>query len=486
MIILSNKQMAQCDRDTIAKGTMSTVLMQRAGMAVAREIMQRFPKQNTLLICGPGNNGGDGFIVANILKEHDWNVVVALYGSKDTLKNDAKYAAEKWTEDVLPITFSLLANDKYSLVIDALFGTGLSTVIPETIAQIFTYLNSSKKHTVVAIDIPSGINGDNGSIMGKALKAKLTITFAFPKIGHFLYPGREYTGELVVADIGIKLSIPTNLSLNSPVLWDIPALTHHHHKYSRGYALIYGSNTTFSGAALLAAEAAVRIGAGIVRIICEKTLLPIYAGYLRSLLFSSYDAVLDFSRVSSILIGPGTGMTAITREHVLATLARKKSCVLDADALRVFTDNPEELFKAIKKCAKVIITPHLGEFTALFPSCSYDKLTNVRLAAKSSGAVVVLKGADTVIASPNGCAAINNNALPSLATAGSGDVLAGIITGLLARGMSAFFAACAGVYVHGKCAIDLYGVIAEDLVKNIPSVLNSLYTDHNKQNNSEL
>jgi NAD(P)H-hydrate epimerase len=478
--LLTPGQMGEADRLTIVGGTSGTVLMENAGRAVADAISRRWPPRPAAVLCGPGNNGGDGFVAARILAERGWPVQLALLGERATLKGDAAWAASLWTGPVEPL--SVEAIDGAGLIVDALFGAGLARPIDGVAAEVITAIG--ERHVpVVAVDVPSGLDGASGAIRGVAPQATLTVTFFRRKPGHLLLPGRVLCGDTIVAPIGIGAgvldTVAPDTGANHPAWWlgDLPWATAVGHKYSRGHALIAGG-AVMTGAARLAARAAARVGAGLVTVAAPEPAFPIYAAALTGIIVApiaatgDFEALLADKRRNAALIGPGAGTDPETRDKALAILAAGKRTVLDADALTVFAENPDALFKAIR--SPCVLTPHEGEFTRLFDA-SGSKLERARRAAKASGAVVLLKGADTVIAAPDGRAAINENAPPELATAGSGDVLAGIVLGLLAQGMPAFEAASAAAWLHGAAAHAFgAGLIAEDLVDSLPAALADL------------
>jgi ADP-dependent NAD(P)H-hydrate dehydratase / NAD(P)H-hydrate epimerase len=477
--LLSAAQMNEADRLTMAAGTPGVLLMQRAGDAVARAIERRFMPRRVSVLCGPGNNGGDGFVVAAKLAQSGWPVRVALLGSVDALPADAQHHARRWHGNIEPLAPGIIEDAE--LLVDALFGSGLSRHLPASVAGLLAYA-SRRGVPMVAVDIPSGIVGDSGENWGAAA-AMCTVTFERKKPGHLLLPGRDLCGPVVVAEIGIPPAVLNSLGLdtweNTPALWrtKLPQLHASGNKYSRGHALLYGGHP-MTGAARLAARAAARSGAGLTTIAVPAPAFGIYAASLTSIIVHPLSADQDLSelledrRYSAFLIGPGAGVNDATRARALAMLATGRAAVLDADAISVFASRPEELFQAIH--GPCVITPHEGEFSRIFDAAG-DKLTRARLAARRSGAVVVLKGADTVIAAPDGRAAINSNAPSTLATAGSGDVLGGIILGLLTQGMDAFPAAAAAVWMHGDAASEFgVGLIAEDLPDLLPSVLRRL------------
>jgi hydroxyethylthiazole kinase-like uncharacterized protein yjeF len=478
--LLTCAEMARADAAAIAGGIPSERLMEAAGSAVAAAIHSRFQPQPTVILCGPGNNGGDGFVVARLLAGAGWPVAVALLGGADALKGDAKLNASRWSGAVNPLSAASLKDA--ALVVDALFGAGLTRPLGGDAAAVVEEINR-RALPCVAVDVPSGIHGDTGEVLGSAPKCRLAVTFFRLKPGHLLLPGRAHCGETVVADIGIPASaldaIQPSCLANGPALWrDVfpwPRLDGH--KYDRGHAVVVGG-ATMTGAGRLAARAALRAGAGLLTIVSDPAAQPIYAADRASFMTRvlhdqrDFDALLADARKNAVLLGPGNGADVTTQMRVLAALAAKKRCVLDADAITAFADDPQMLFRAIR--SPCVITPHDGEFKRIF-AAGGDKLTRARAAAKASGAVVLLKGADTVIAGPDGRAAINHNAPADLATAGAGDVLGGIILGLLAQGMEAFEAACAAAWLHGEAANAFGpGLIADDLPEMLPKALRLL------------
>jgi hydroxyethylthiazole kinase-like uncharacterized protein yjeF len=475
--LLRVAQMEEADRLTVQAGTPGIELMQNAGSAVAREIARRWSPRPTVVLCGPGNNGGDGFVVARVLAAAGWPVRLALAGSIEQLRGDARHHALLWQHPVEPLEIGVLENA--ALVVDALFGSGLRRPLSGEIPRI---LEAAAGLPLVAVDVPSGLLGDSGESLG-AVPAAMTVTFTRKKPGHVLLPGRELCGETVVADIGTTAGLLERIPLetweNDPALWrgDLPQLRASGNKYSRGHALLWGGYPT-SGAARMAARAAARAGAGLTTIAVAPEALPIYAAALTSIMVraaatpADLDELLADKRFNALLIGPGAGVDAATRARALAMLATRRAVLLDADAISAFAQDRRTLFAAVG--GPCVLTPHDGEFARLF-AASGDKLARSRAAARASGAVIVLKGADTVIAAPDGRAVINANAPATLATAGSGDVLGGMILGLLAQGMDAFAAAAAGVWLHGAAASDFGpGLLAEDLPDLLPGVLRRL------------
>ena len=504
--VLTVAEMGEADRRTIAAGTPGITLMEAAGAAVADEVMRRFPDRPVIVLCGPGNNGGDGFVAARLLKEAGYRVRLALLGDFGALKGDAAIAAAayKGTAEALSVDILTGAGADGAVVIDALFGAGLTRPLEGVALATIRALNR-RRLPVIAVDLPSGIHGDSGAVLGgdegAAPTAISTITFFRKKIGHLLVPGRETSGDITVAEIGIPASvlgvIAPMAAENGPALWGktFPWPILSAHKYSRGHAVILGG-AQMTGAARLAAQSCMRAGAGLATIACPPEALALYAAALPGVLTTALThpadvfSLLDDARKNVVLLGPGNGVTDATRSHVLFALEANRRCVLDADALTVFSHRPQDLIDGLQATAKAlggpaaVLTPHEGEFARLFRRVTLtqpngapatDKLSRARAAAAATNAVVLLKGADTVIAHPDGRVRINANAPPTLATAGAGDVLAGLITGLLAQGMDPFDAASAGTWIHGAAAEAFGpGLIAEDLPNLVPSILREI------------
>lgn len=484
LALLTVSEMYTADSLAIGKGTPGVVLMENAGAAVAQAIMARWTPRPTVVLCGPGANGGDGFVVARLLTQAGWPVRLGLLGERGGLKGDAALAAAAWTGPAEPADPALPADAE--LVVDALFGAGLTRPVEGAAADLIAAMAGK---IIVAVDLPSGVHGDDGRALGAAPQADLTVTFYRKKPGHALVPGRFLCGEVVVADIGISDTvldvIQPNHWENAPALWRglFPQPKPDGHKYQRGHAVVLGGGT-MTGAARLAARAALRAGAGLVTVACPSSASPIYAAGSPSLIVEAADddaafaALLSDKRKNAVLLGPGAGVGPVTRARVLAALETEKSCVLDADALTSFKDEPQNLLDRLDD--RCLLTPHEGEFARLFNEHDFDgrgasKLGRARAAAAYSGAVVLLKGADTVVAAPDGRAAVNTLASPWLATAGSGDVLGGIALGLMTQGMPTFEAACAAAWLHGAAGVRLGpGLIAEDLPDALPAVLQDL------------
>ncbi len=510
--LLTPTETGEADRLAEARGIASLDLMARAGKAVAdiATLMTRGPDTRIAVLCGPGNNGGDGFVAARLLRDHGFDVRLFLLGDRAALKGDAAEMARRWPLPMRPATPDALQS--MHLVIDALFGAGLSRPLEGEAAELVEAVNASRL-PVLAVDVPSGLDGASGEARGVAIQARRTVTFFRKKPGHLLMPGRELCGELTVADIGIPDSvletIEPRLHENGPVLWisDFNWPKHGGHKYLRGHAVIVSGPALQTGAARLGARGALRVGAGVVTLVGNGAATAIIATQITSIMVRSVSGASALSeflrdeRRNAVLIGPGASIGPDTVADVLAILRSSAATVLDADALTSFADpegngdraeasmgflarngdrgpaQPSTLFDAIKgRAAPVVMTPHEGEFKRLFGDLPGSKVERARTAAAQSGAIIILKGTDTVIAAPDGRAVINSNAPPWLATAGSGDVLAGFVTGLLAQHMPAFEAACAAVWLHGECA-DAFGIglIAEDLPDLLPAILRKLH-----------
>jgi len=481
LALLTAQQVRVVDALAAHQGEDVFKLMQRAGEAVAAEIMRRIAPCQVVVLVGPGNNGGDGLIAAAKLKEAGWSVTVALLGEADQLKGAAAQALAVWDGPTEPITRDCC--DQAALVVDAVFGVGCERDIPAHLVSLYTAL-FDKRIPVVAVDIPSGIASNTGQLLGGAPMAFLTVTFARKKPGHLLLPGRIHAGEVVVADIGIAPDIYSiiqpNLFENGPELWlhALPEPQLHDHKYSRGVALIAGG-AEMTGAARLAARAAQRAGAGMVQVAAPAESADIYRIDLESCIVhqladaEAWGRLLATTNYSAICIGPGLGRSEDVRADVLRALRTDIPTVLDADGISSFAGHRSEILAELRP--HTVMTPHNGEYDRLFDTRG-DALRRACLAAVSSGSIVLLKGATTVIAAPDGTCILNTNAPPTLATAGAGDVLAGLITGLMAQGMPPLLAAAAGAWMHGAVAYDFGpGLIAEDLISNLPLLLNYLY-----------
>ena len=499
--LLTIAEMAEAERLAIAGGVSGMALMENAGRAVANAVARRYPRSApaVCVVAGPGNNGGDGFVAARVLAERGFPVRVLLLGEQARLKGDAAEAARRWLGQIEAATPEALAGS--GVIIDALFGAGLDRPVEGPAAAMIAAMNSAGM-PVVAVDLPSGINGASGAVMGVAVKAAETVTFFRRKPGHVLLPGRIHCGTVYVAEIGIPSAVLEQIHpriwVNCPQLWAgkfrIPAVDAH--KYARGHAVIASGGLASTGAARLAARAALRAGAGLVTIASPREALAVNAMASPAVMVRPIDGASELSvmlsdrRLNAIVLGPGGGVGQAMREMVLAALSGERAAVLDADVLTSFSEAPETLFSAIKLrfsdkftdvSHETILTPHEGEFMRIFKQLPKtieftSKIDRVCSAASISGATILLKGPDTVIASPDGRAVITENSPPWLATAGSGDVLAGLLAGLLAQGMPAFEAACAAAWLHGEAGNVIGpGLIAEDLPEALPQVYSGLF-----------
>jgi ADP-dependent NAD(P)H-hydrate dehydratase / NAD(P)H-hydrate epimerase len=480
LALLMPQEMARADTIAVASGRSVDMLMQAAGEAVAAAVVARWPARPTLVLCGPGNNGGDGFVVARVLQDAGWPIRVALLGARKSLEGAAARHAARWSGSVEALSPAAVRDAE--LVVDAILGAGLARPVTGPAAETLAAV-AGRAIPVVAIDVPSGLDGATGAVRGVAAAADLTVTFFRKKPGHLLLPGRRLCGATVVAHIGIPAAALDEISPktheNGPALWldRYPWPRLDDHKYRRGHALVLGGESV-TGAARLAARAALGMGAGLVTLAAPRAVWPVYASALTSVIvrgiggLEDFKALLDDVRRNVVLLGPGGGIGPALRDAVCAALATGRGVVLDADALTVFADAPAALLDAI--AGPAVLTPHEGEFDRLF-ALAGDKLARARAAAERSRAVVVLKGPDTVIAAPDGRAVVNANAPPELATGGTGDVLAGMIAGLMAQGMDAFAAASAAVWLHGEAGqAGGPGLVAEDLIAVLPGVLRGL------------
>jgi NAD(P)H-hydrate epimerase len=483
--------MGEADRLAAAHGVASLALMENAGAAVAAEAARMVPHgARVAVLCGPGNNGGDGFVAARHLSEAGFAVDVALLGPRDALKGDAAAMARRWSGKVDPLAFASFEGAQ--LIVDALFGAGLARPLDETAAAAVEAVNATAT-PVLAVDVPSGLDGSTGRATGPVIRADRTITFFRRKPGHVLLPGRELCGTVRVANIGIPDSVLEVIKpqtwLNGPGLW-LPEFRWPQpggHKYSRGHAVVVSGPATHTGAARMGARGALRVGAGLVTMASPAESLLVNAMHLTAIMLMPFESpdglfgILADRRKNAVLLGPALGVDEETCELVRAVLSSGAAAVIDADAITSFAPEPDALFSAIAAHPgrPAVLTPHEGEFERIFPDLSQgSKLERARLAAKRSGAVVLLKGTDTVVATPDGRAAINEDAPPWLATAGAGDVLGGFVVGLLAQGMPPFEATAAAVWLHGATAEAFGpGLIAEDLPERLPEVLQKLYRD---------
>src|SRR5499433_884524 len=474
--LLTTAEMAEADRRTIAGGIAGIQLMENAGRSVADAVSARHPPAlRVAVVAGPGNNGGDGFVAARLLAERGYRVRVLLVGDANRLRGDAGLAAQRWRGPTAAAEPAALM--PADVIIDALFGAGLDRPVKGVARAMIEAMNAAP--CVYTVDLPSGINGTTGAVMGLAVNATETVTFFRRKIGHVLLPGRLHCGNVRIADIGIAASvldqIKPRISINAPDLWakGFPLPRVDGHKYARGHAVVVSGGVSSTGAAL-------------VTIASPREALAVNAAASLAVMVRPVDGAdeltsfLDDPRRNVVVIGPGGGVGQPMRDLVLAALKGERAVVLDADALMSFADEPQVLCAAVRTRGKAtLMTPHEGEFSRLFKALEDEapsKLERARRAAQTTGAVVLLKGPDTVAAAPDGRAAIADNAPPWLATAGSGDVLAGIVAGCLAQGMSGFEAAAAAVWLHGEAGSAAGpGLIAEDLPEVMPGIYRRLF-----------
>jgi len=490
--LLTNAEMAEADRLTIAEGTPGAVLMENAGRAVANSVQTHYAgAERIIVVAGPGNNGGDGYVAARLLAKQGYDVRIAAFGDPARLKGDAADAAKQWEGDTHAAEPAGLS--EADLIVDALFGAGLDRVVEGAARLLIDAMNASRA-PVIAVDLPSGINGSSGMVMGEAVRAARSVTFFRRKPGHVLLPGRMYCGPVEVADIGIPASVLERVRpqtfVNAPGLWggQFPIPKVEGHKYARGHAVVVSGEVSSTGAARLAARGALRAGAGLVTIASPPSALAVNAAASLAVMVRSVDgaeALTEFMsdhRRNAVVLGPGGGVDAPMRAMVLSALAGPQAIVLDADALTSFADDPAPLFAASAgRVGDVVLTPHEGEFSRLFNRQGGipkegSKLRRARAASRAANAVVLLKGPDTVVAAPDGRATIAENAPPWLATAGAGDVLAGFIAGLLVQGMPAFEAASAAAWLQGEAGREVGpGLISEDIPEAIPTIYRRLF-----------
>ena len=497
--LLTNTEMADADRRTIAGGVPGLRLMERAGEAVADAIRARFRAgSRVVVVAGPGNNGGDGFVAARLLAETGYEVEVLLIGDVSRLKGDAALAAKAWMARNGPVgSAEPTALAGADVIIDALFGAGLDRPVDGPARAMIEAMNTLPV-PIVAVDLPSGVNGTSGMVMGDAVRASQTVTFFRKKPGHVLLPGRLFCGPISVADIGIAgdvlAAIRPRAFENTPQLWHryFPRPQLSGHKYDRGHAVVASGPSWSTGAARLAGRGALRAGAGLVTIASPREALSVNAATNLAIMVRPVDGADELThfladpRLNAFAIGPGFGVGDETCACVLAALAGERTVVLDADAITSFAREPQRLAVALKRRGEggrtTILTPHEGEFSRFFGTLDErtkvgTKLDRARLAAELTAAVVLLKGADTVVAAPDGRAAIASNAPAYLATAGAGDVLTGFALGLAAQGMPGFEAAAAATWLHGEAALSFGpGLVSEDLPECLPRVYQTLLT----------
>ncbi len=510
-VILNIDQTRTVDRKTIASSKTGFELLSAAGRQVFEVVRKVASKDDRILVaCGSGNNGGDGLIAARLLLDDGFNVSVALMGAPESLLGDVLLALNALNHPTIPLSQTRPAD--FELIIDALLGTGIDRLITGKLAKWIDEANASIA-SVISIDIPTGISGDSGAVMGTSIEAEHTVTFFRKKPGHVLFPGRHYCGTIHLRQIGINASL---LEAMQPVVYEndcslwqelIPSIDWHDHKYTRGHTLVITGGASSTGAARLAGRAALRAGAGVVTFACPESAIDNVAAHVTCEMIKRVDSaneledMLTDNRIKSIVLGPGMGVGSQTRAMVRAALNSSASVVLDADALTSFTNRLDELVKYIAAAkGDVVLTPHRGEFSRLFdehflPDVSLtseihkteselatkSKIQLTIEAAKVCGATVVLKGPDTVIANPDGNCIVNTNAPPWLATAGSGDVLAGTIAGWLAQSVNGFISASIGCWMHGEAARAFGpGLIATDIPKQYPLIHRHILKLHSR------
>jgi hydroxyethylthiazole kinase-like uncharacterized protein yjeF len=478
--------MRRAEQITIKNGTPSINLMENAGRGVAEEVVRRFPRGSKVLVCcGLGNNGGDGFVCARTLRERGYHVRLGLLGKPEELKAESKEMARRWDETIEPLTPKSVEGAE--VIVDAIWGSGLRGPVNGVVGQIIDEV-TQRKLPVVAVDMPTGIDATFGNVHGVAFEAVSTVTFFRRKTGHVLLPGKRYCGDVRVVDIGIPKSVIPEVApqtfVNEPDFWlrYYPRLKSDGHKYDRGHAVVVSGPMESTGASRMAARAALRIGAGLTSLATSKAAFYINAAQVTSIMLAVYEGATGLGEVfqsdrrrNAVLIGPGAGVSQDTRDNVAAVLGSEAVAVIDAEGLTAFEGRSQELFTLIQnRNAATILTPHRGEFDRLFPELgnAESKLEQAKRAAEISGGVVVFKGPDTVVAAPDGLSAISEGSPPWLATAGTGDILAGMITGLCAQTMSPFDAAAASVWMHAELArVFGPGLIAEDMPDMLPALL---------------
>ena len=483
-LIINPVDMGHIDQAAAASGLSSYGLMERAGQAVAAAALRRFPQAlRFVVLCGPGNNGGDGYVAARALQAAGANVSVHSLGDPSFLKGDAANAHAAFDGDVARLAdYEPKGGD---VVIDALFGAGLRRNLPDQVVQL---IETVRRHVlpVLAVDLPSGIDGRTGQVRGAAFDAEATVTFMCRKPGHLLLPGKIAAGDVEIFDIGIPARLLArhagHVRANTPAVWRLalPTRTEAAHKYVRGHLAVFSGPARATGAARLTAMAGLRAGAGLVTLLSPNEAVPVNAGHLTGVMLKAIDderdlaGLLEDERLKTFVLGPGFGDVEKARRYVSRLAKGGRGLVLDADGISAFRDVPDMLFSLFAGGEpRLVLTPHDGEFSRLFPDLAADralsKIERAQKAAARSNGVVILKGADTVIAAPDGRVLVNENAPPWLATAGSGDVLAGIVGAHLTQGMPAFEAAASAVWRHGEAGrMAGEGLIAEDLPATIP------------------
>lgn len=505
--------MRAIERDAMALGNVTGLeLMERAGAAVVEAIIEEWPDftsggHTATILCGPGNNGGDGFVIARLLQERGWTVTAHLYGEENNLPPDARVNHDRWIAQgpCVPLTDRSAGTVKSmpDLVVDAIFGTGLTRPVegdPEFVLSNLETVRNDFGVRCVAVDIPSGICSDSGKWLGCCPKVDLTVSFHTEKLAHRLEHADTYSGKVVVKDIGLPHAEQSDERAGYVWMVEPPsaqalAKPTEGQKYSQGHALILSGGPGRTGAARLAARAALRVGAGLVTLGVPPKAQAEVASHITAIMqtpIANADVLTELlwdARLNALCLGPGLGIGEAERALVEAALPLYRPIILDADALSMFRNAPADLFELCHD--RAVLTPHGGEFARLFPDLAeklaaeptggpaFSKVDATRAAAKRAGCTVLFKGASTVIASPDGRCSIHsaqyNRAAPWLATAGSGDVLAGLITGLLARGMGPMQACETAAWLHTECALGFGpALVAEDIPEQMPGVFGAL------------
>ncbi len=516
MKVVTAGQMQHIDRKTIDEyGVSSSVLMERAGLAVAQKIRGLFERKKIIVICGGGNNGGDGIVAARNLFGWGWNVKVILLSRESKMSGDcrAQYMTAKKMKVPMEFRSDISRADLHSaLVIDAIFGTGINKPLAHPVSDIVSFLNRSEA-PVLSVDIPSGISADDGGIMGSAVRADYTVTFGLPKIGHFFHPGAEYAGKLFVEDIGFPQRLLTSESLNIQTIERrdasllIPERPANSHKNDYGHVLIVAGSTGRTGAALMAAKACLRSGAGLVTLgvpeslssvfqsrVTEEMILPLPDKGDGTLSFEAAEVILKFisGRADVLAIGPGIGVSADTKRMIPELIAGSVvPMVIDADGINSISGNARIVENAK---SPVILTPHVGEMARLLrrndsdssvdrAAIETDRVSAALSFSKKTGTYLVLKGAPTVITEPGGKVFINTTGNPGMATAGSGDVLTGIIAAFLGQQSNPLDASILGTYLHGLAGDStaseegMHAMIATDIIAHLPNAFKALKRD---------
>ena len=510
MKIVTADEMRDIDRRTIEDyGIPGLVLMERAGLAVASKVRELFPSKKVMVLCGGGNNGGDGLVAARDLFNWGFKVSVIMATKKEALSSDCAIQYQIVKKMGIPAEFrnTLSGKDIHSsVVIDAVFGTGLARPVKGDIAKLFSFLNSADA-PVVAVDMPSGISSDTGEILGQGVMADCTVTFGLPKKGHYLYPGAEYTGKLFIEDIGFPRCLVESVSIKASLIDGetasalIPVRPANSFKGDYGHVLVIAGSRGKTGAALMCGHAALRSGSGLVTLgvpeslvesfqcrVTEEMILPLPDDGNGMMSLKALDSILEFAaeKIDVIAIGPGIGVSSATKKIMTELVLRSAiPMVVDADGLNSISASAKhahivkDLFQHAK--SPIILTPHPGEMARLVHKPKVTDRLGIPVSfAGDSGIYLVLKGVPTIIAVPEGNLCINTTGNPGMATAGAGDVLTGIIASLLGQGLNPADASALGVFIHGmagdKAAAKAgeYSVVASDLINALPDAFMEL------------